>query len=64
MLVDAFDKNDNSTDKYRYAWMITMAYNFVGLLFVFIAGIYRFKIKGDLSEDKNIENENNNDNND
>ena len=64
LLVDAFDKNDNSTDKYRYAWMITMAYNFVGLLFVFIAGIYRFKIKGDLSEDKNIENENNNDNND
>ena len=57
LLVDAFDKNDNSTDKYRYAWMITMSYNFVGLLFVVIGGIFRFKIKGDLSEDKNNETE-------
>ena len=37
--------------------MITMAYNFVGLLFVIIAGIFRFKIKGDLSEDKKEEEE-------
>ena len=55
LLVDAFDKNDNSTDKYRYAWMITMSYNFVGLLFVVIGGTFRFKIKGDLSEDTNNE---------
>jgi hypothetical protein len=32
--------------------MIAMAYNFVGLLFVIIAGIFRFKIEGDLSETK------------
>ena len=65
LLVDAFapesDKGkkeeEQSTDKFRYAWMITMSYNFVGLLFVFIAGIYRFKIKGDLSEDKKEEGE-------
>lgn len=27
-----------------------MGYNFVGLLFVIIAGIFRYRIKGDLSE--------------
>lgn len=63
LLVDAYapdsDKGkkeeDQSVDKYRYAWMITMAYNFVGLLFVIIAGIFRFRIEGDLSETKNNE---------
>ena len=65
LLVDAFapeddehkEEEDQTTDKYRYAWMITMGYNFVGLLFVIIAGIFRFKIKGDLSEDKKEEEE-------
>ena len=60
LLVDAFapdsdkgkSEEEQSVDKYRYAWLITMAYNFVGLLFVVIAGIYRFKIAGDLSETK------------
>lgn len=51
LLADLFakkykDKNENL----RYAWMVTMTYNFVGLLLVFIAGIFRFGIKGDLSE--------------
>ncbi len=63
LLVDAYapdsDKGkkeeDQSVDKYRYAWMITMGYNFVGLLFVIIAGIFRFRIEGDLSETKNNE---------
>ena len=55
LIVDAFalkDKEEDAkyTDKYRYAWMITMGYNFVGLLFVIIAGIFRYRIKGDLSE--------------
>ena len=60
ILVDAFSpksdkgkkEEEQTTDKFRYAWMIAMAYNFVGLLFVIIAGIFRFKIEGDLSETK------------
>jgi MFS family permease len=61
LLVDAFapdddkgkEEKDQSVDKYMYAWMITMGYNFVGLLFVIIGGIFRFRIEGDLSETKN-----------
>ena len=52
ILVDVFDQGDNNSDKYRYAWMITMGYNFIGLLFVIIAGVFRLKIKGDLSDGK------------
>ena len=29
-----------------------MLYNFIGLIYVIIAGIFRYKIKGDLSEEK------------
>ena len=60
ILVDAFDKGDNKSDKYRYAWMITMGYNFVGLFFVIIAGVFRFKIKGDLSQSEQKEENKNN----
>ena len=28
-----------------------MGFNFIGFLFIIIAGVYRFKIKGDLSND-------------
>lgn len=42
---------------YRYAWIITMLYNLVGLLFIIIAGFFRFKIKGDLSKEENEKNE-------
>ena len=56
LLVDAFESND-SNDNYRYAMMISMAYNFIGLLFIIIAGIYRFKIEGDLSIIKEIKEE-------
>ena len=60
LLVDFFSpesdkgkkEEEQTTGKYRYAWMITMAYNFVGLLFIIIAGIFRFQIQGDLSETK------------
>ena len=51
LLVDAFE-NNNSTNNYRYAMMICMAYNFIGLLFVIIAGTYRFRIEADLSKTK------------
>ena len=44
-------------EQYRYAWMISMGYNFIGLLFIIIAGIFRFKIKGDLSKDEMNEND-------
>ena len=62
LLVDGFGGEPDET-RYRYAWMITMGYNFIGLFYVIIAGIFRFKIKGDLSENKEekdrlIENEN------
>ena len=51
LLADLFDKESDKThENLRYAWMVTMTYNFVGLLFVFIAGIFRFRIEGDLSE--------------
>ena len=62
ILCDAFE-NKGTKEKYKYAWMITMGYNFVGLLFVIIAGIFRFRIKGDLSEDKKDEEELSNCNN-
>lgn len=55
LIVDAFalenkEEDAKYTDKYRYAWMISMGYNFVGLLFVIIAGIFRYRIEGDLSD--------------
>ena len=62
VLCDAFE-DKGIKEKYKYAWMITMGYNFVGLLFVIIAGIFRFRIKGDLSEDKKDEEELSNCNN-
>ena len=49
LLVDAFSQKDEK-DRYKYAWMISMCYNFVGLIYVIIAGIFRYRIKGDLSE--------------
>ena len=66
LLVDLFDEKDSDkpNNKYRYAWMITMSYNFIGALFVIIAGIFRFKIKGDLSENEKVDDtKNNTDNN-
>ena len=33
-----------------------MGYNFIGLMWVIIAGIFRYKIKGDLSEKKEEKN--------
>ena len=51
LLADAFEYK-GETVKLQYAWMFSMAYNFVGLIFVIIAGIFRFRIKGDLSENK------------
>ena len=67
LLVDTF-KKDDSNEEYRYAMIVSMVYNFVGVLFIIIAGIFRFKIKGDLSkttnEEKNVDITNNNENND
>ena len=34
---------------YVYTMITCMAYNFVGVIFIIIAGVFRFKIKGDLS---------------
>ena len=51
LLVDRFEKEIEEY-RYRYAWMISMLYNFIGLIYVIIAGIFRYKIKGDLSQEK------------
>lgn len=57
ILSDLFDKNISKESKgefnhYRYAWIISMLYNIIGFFFIFMAGIYRFKIKGDLAEEE------------
>ena len=56
LVADLYEKKITDENKnyrhYRYAWCISMGYNFVGVIFIIIAGIYRFKIKGDLSNDK------------
>ena len=39
----------NNYTHYVYSWMFCMAYNYVGVIFILIAGIFRFRIKGDLS---------------
>ena len=55
LVSDLFEKKITDENKnyrhYRYAWCISMGYNFIGLIFIIIAAIYRFKIKGDLSTD-------------
>ena len=48
LLLDFFEEKVGEYKNYRYAWGFSMSYNFIGLLFIIIAGIYRFKIKGDL----------------
>ena len=55
LLVDAFSKKEEK-ERYKNAWMITMCYNFVGLIYVIIAGIFRYRIKGDLSESETEKN--------
>ena len=52
IICDLFKKENeeiDEPDKYRYAWMISMLYNFIGLLFILLSGIFRCKIPGDLS---------------
>ena len=57
--MDIYQKKDI---KYRKAMMATMFYNYVGLILIIIAGIFRFKLKGDLGnyeeKEKEIEKEN------
>jgi len=49
------DEKRKQFEHYRYAWIITMLYNLVGLLFIIFAGISRFRIKGDLSKEEKEE---------
>ena len=59
-LLDLFEKKmtqeeiDNKKH-YNYTMITGMAYNFVGLIFIIIAGVFRFKIKGDLSSNPDEE---------
>ena len=39
----------NDARHYVYTMISCMAYNFVGVILIAIAGVFRFKIKGDLS---------------
>ena len=43
-ILDFFEEKVGEYKNYRYAWGFSMSYNFIGLLFIIIAGIYRFKI--------------------
>ena len=49
LLLDFFEDKVGEYKNYRYAWAFCMSYNIIGLLFIIIAAIYRFKIKGDLN---------------
>ena len=56
LISDGFVNNLTPEEKvnnehFRYAWNVCMVYNYVGLIFVIIAGAFRFKIKEDLSNE-------------
>ena len=55
LLVDSF-RDRPEEEQYQYAWMMTMVYNFIGLIYVIIAGIFRYRIKGDLSKNEEEKN--------
>ena len=46
------DNYDESNMRYRTTMRIVMLYNFFGLLLIILAGIVRFRIKGDLGVEK------------
>ena len=50
------DNFDDSNMRYRTSMRIVMFYNFVGLLLIIIAAIFRFRIKGDLDIGQKNEN--------
>lgn len=53
LFADFFNnENENDYTHYRYAWSVSMCFNFLGVFFIIMAGIYRFKIKGDLARDE------------
>ena len=60
LISDALDKHypDEEGKKYRTAMTITMAYNYVGLILACVAGIFRFRIEGQL-DNENEEDEKN-----
>ena len=45
------DNYDESNMRYRTTIRVTMFYNFFGLLLIILAGIFRFRIKGDLGSE-------------
>ena len=45
------DNYDESNMRYRTTIRVTMFYNFFGLLLIILAGIVRFRIKGDLGSE-------------
>ena len=45
------DYHDSSDMRYRTTMRIVMLYNFFGLFLIILAGIIRFRIKGDLGDD-------------
>ena len=47
------DHFDESNMRYRTTMRVTMFYNFFGLLLIILAGIIRFRIKGDLNVEQN-----------
>ena len=59
LIADSLDKHYNGEErkKYRTAMTITMLYNYVGLILAFMAGIFRFRIEGELDKEKEKEKE-------
>ena len=49
------DNYDESNMRYRTTMRVVMFYNFFGLLLIILAGIVRFRIKGDLNVDQKKE---------
>ena len=49
------DNYDESNMRYRTTIRVTMFYNFFGLLLIILAGIVRFRIKGDLGSEQKEE---------
>jgi len=61
LICDAINRNypQQKNMRYRTTLMITMLYNYVGLILIGIASIFRFRIKGELGSEKEEEEDKN-----
>ena len=59
LICDAINRDypEQGNMRYRTTLMITMFYNYAGLILIGIASIFRFRIKGELGSEKEKEEE-------